>query len=96
MLFVITTEFGRTAKINGTKGTDHGTATSMFIGGGALHDMQTKGGKVLGKWPGLAKEQLYQERDVYPTSNTFDWIANALKEHWQLTHEEVNQIFPNA
>ena len=99
-LVIITTEFGRTIKENGTKGTDHGTATTMFIGGGALKDFKEnqkiQGGKVLGKWPGLAKEQLFEGRDLMPTSNTFDWIASALQQHWQLSNSQIARIFPKA
>ncbi|HLJ54564.1 MAG TPA: DUF1501 domain-containing protein [Chthonomonadaceae bacterium] len=52
-------EFGRTARQNGNNGTDHGHATCFFALGGAVN-----GGKVLGKWPGLAPEQLYENRDL--------------------------------
>jgi len=90
-VFVVTTEFGRTVKINGTGGTDHGTATSMFIGGGAI-----KGGKVLGKWPGLTKKNLFQGRDLRPTSNTFNWISNTLRDHWGLSNEQINRVFPKS
>jgi len=89
-VFVISTEFGRTVKINGTGGTDHGTATSMFIGGGAID-----GGQVLGKWPGLEKANLRQGRDLMPTSNTFDWIGKTLQDHWQLSGKQISRIFPS-
>ncbi len=56
------TEFGRTAEENGTGGTDHGTAGAAILSGGAL-----KGGKVVGKWPGLARADLYAGRDLMPT-----------------------------
>lgn len=58
------TEFGRTARINGTDGTDHGTGGTMLFAGGAL-----RGGRMHGKWPGLAEEALYQRRDLMPTSD---------------------------
>jgi len=88
---IIGTEFGRTAKMNGTSGTDHGTATSMFITGGAVN-----GGQVLGEWPGLARDKLYEKRDLQPTSNTFSWMASALSQHWQLDSQQTARIFPET
>jgi len=90
-LLIIATEFGRTVKINGTGGTDHGTGTSLFIAGGNIN-----GGKVLGKWPGLAKEKLYKERDLKPTSDMFSWIGNAISDHWGLDEKQLNRIFPDT
>ena len=58
------TEFGRTAHINGTEGTDHGTATVALLAGGAL-----KGGRVIADWPGLKPADLYQDRDLKPTTD---------------------------
>lgn len=62
-IFVIT-EFGRTARINGTVGTDHGTATVAFLAGGAV-----KGGRVVADWPGLATHSLHEARDLKPTTD---------------------------
>ena len=53
------TEFGRTARVNGTKGTDHGTASVAFVLGGAV-----AGGRVAGTWPGLGPGQLFEDRDL--------------------------------
>ncbi|MDO6640704.1 DUF1501 domain-containing protein [Shewanella sp. 5_MG-2023] len=89
-VIIVATEFGRTVKENGTYGTDHGTGSAMFIAGGAV-----KGGKVLGQWPGLKPEQLFQNRDLQPTSNSFSWISTVMQQHWQLTTEEINHILPN-
>jgi len=61
---LVVTEFGRTAAVNGTGGTDHGTATMAFLAGGAV-----KGGRVIADWPGLKREQLYQNRDLAPTTD---------------------------
>jgi uncharacterized protein (DUF1501 family) len=61
---LIVTEFGRTARINGTAGTDHGTGTVAFLVGGAV-----KGGRVIADWPGLKEAQLYQGRDLKPTTD---------------------------
>ncbi|TLU67407.1 DUF1501 domain-containing protein [Thalassotalea litorea] len=88
---VMATEFGRTIKENGTLGTDHGTASCMFMAGGAV-----AGGQVLGKWPGLSKEQLFEGRDLAPTSNTFSWIASMLSQHWQLGDQQIAEVFPQA
>ena len=87
---IIGTEFGRTAKENGTGGTDHGTGSAMFLAGGALN-----GGRVLGQWPGLADNQLFEQRDLMPTTNSFSWIANVLVQQWKFSHEELLQVFPH-
>ncbi|MEC4724684.1 DUF1501 domain-containing protein [Shewanella sp. D64] len=87
----IATEFGRTAIENGTGGTDHGSGSVMFLAGGAVN-----GGKILGQWPGLSRDNLYQQRDLQPTSNTFSWLASVLSQHWQLTAPQVSQVFANT
>ena len=61
---MVVTEFGRTAAVNGTVGTDHGTGTVAFLVGGAV-----KGGRVIADWPGLRAEQLYEKRDLKPTTD---------------------------
>ena len=61
---MVATEFGRTAAVNGTTGTDHGTGTVAFLVGGAV-----KGGRMIADWPGLKPEALYQSRDLKPTSD---------------------------
>ena len=60
---VVVTEFGRTAQINGTAGTDHGTASTALLLGGAL-----KQGGIVGDWPTLAQGKLFEDRDTAPTS----------------------------
>lgn len=70
------TEFGRTARENGTKGTDHGTGGAMIYAGGALN-----GGRVLGEWPGLSEAALYNRRDLMPTRDIRAypaWVMHAL------------------
>ncbi len=70
------TEFGRTARENGTKGTDHGTGGAMIYAGGAL-----RGGQIAGKWPGLAEADLYERRDLMPTGDVraaAGWIMRGL------------------
>lgn len=89
-VIIIGTEFGRTVKENGTSGTDHGNASTMLMAGGAV-----SGGKVLGNWPGLELHELYKERDLMPTSNSFAWIGNILASHWQLSEQELMAVFPH-
>ena len=70
------TEFGRTARENGTGGTDHGTGGLMITAGGAI-----KGGKVHGNWPGLGTSDLYQGRDLMPTGDVraqAAWVMRGL------------------
>ena len=70
------TEFGRTARENGTGGTDHGTAGLMMLAGGAI-----RGGRVYGQWPGLGEGALYQDRDLMPTADVrapVGWILQGL------------------
>jgi len=72
---LVATEFGRTAAVNGTGGTDHGTASMAMLVGGAV-----KGGRVLTDWPGLAGSKLYQSRDLRPTMALDALIAGAAAE----------------
>lgn len=67
------TEFGRTARENGTGGTDHGTGGAMLMAGGAI-----RGGRIYGDWPGLEEAALYDRRDLMPTSDVRGWAAWAL------------------
>ncbi len=86
---VVTTEFGRTVAENGTGGTDHGTASAMFIAGGAV-----AGGRVQGRWPGLAKADLFEGRDLMPTSDTRQWVRAILSQHWNLSSTQLDYVFP--
>lgn len=90
-LVVVATEFGRTAKENGTKGTDHGTASTMLLGGGAVN-----GGQVLGQWPGLQNHQLFEQRDLKATSHSFSWLATLLHQHWHLSQSQASAVFDGA
>ena len=91
-LVVVTTEFGRTAAVNGTGGTDHGTASVALLLGGAL-----AGGRVLGTWPGLASNQLYQGRDLAPTTDLRSVQKAALIQHLGLPADGVERVvFPNS
>ncbi|WP_269520655.1 DUF1501 domain-containing protein [Alteromonas sp. BMJM2] len=89
-LVLVTSEFGRTVRENGTGGTDHGTAGSMFIAGGSH-----LGGSVRGEWPGISEYKLFENRDLLPTTNTISWIATALKQHLSLSPSQIKSIFPN-
>jgi uncharacterized protein (DUF1501 family) len=73
---VTMSEFGRTAKENGNRGTDHGHANCMFVMGGDV-----KGGKVYGKWPGLQQHQLYEGRDLYLTTDFRDVLGELVNRH---------------
>jgi uncharacterized protein (DUF1501 family) len=72
----VVTEFGRTARINGTDGTDHGTATVAVLAGGAL-----KGGRVIADWPGLKPANLHEGRDLKPTIDLRAVLKGMLKDH---------------
>jgi uncharacterized protein (DUF1501 family) len=80
-------EFGRTARQNGTGGTDHGHATCFFALGGTV-----AGGKVLGQWPGLAPEQLYENRDLAVTTDFRDVFAEVTQKHMGV--RDLNAVFP--
>ena len=72
---LVATEFGRTVAVNGTKGTDHGTATAAMLIGGAV-----QGGRVLTEWPGLSQAALYDNRDLKATMSLDAFIAGAVGE----------------
>lgn len=84
------TEFGRTVAENGSDGTDHGTGGAMLMAGGAL-----KGGRIYGRWPGLAEEALYERRDLMPTSDVRGWAAWAMRGLYGLDRRVLEQaVFP--
>ena len=84
------TEFGRTARENGTRGTDHGTGGAMLYAGGALN-----GGRVLGQWPGLAEADLYNRRDLMPTADVRAYAGWAMHGLLGLDRNVIEQsIFP--
>jgi uncharacterized protein (DUF1501 family) len=89
---VLATEFGRTAQINGTDGTDHGTATVALLVGGAL-----KGGRVIADWPGLKTANLYESRDLKPTTDLRAVIKGVLKDHLRADERVLAQnVFPGS
>jgi len=84
---VTMSEFGRTARENGNRGTDHGHANVMFVLGGPV-----KGGKVYGRWPGLDQSQLYEGRDLALTTDFRQVIGEAVARHMGNTN--LNAVFP--
>jgi len=84
---VTMSEFGRTARENGNRGTDHGHANVMFVLGGPV-----KGGKVYGRWPGLDQSQLYEGRDLALTTDFRQVIGEAVAQH--LGNKNLSRVFP--
>ncbi|WP_044562222.1 DUF1501 domain-containing protein [Azospirillum sp. B4] len=88
----VVTEFGRTARPNGTGGTDHGTATAAFLAGGAV-----QGGRVLADWPGLSDDRLYQGRDLAPTQDLRAVMKGILRDHLGLDDAALDKaVFPGG
>ncbi len=85
------TEFGRTARENGTGGTDHGTAGVAFLAGGAV-----AGGRVLATWPGLRPGQLFQNRDLAPTQDLRALAKGVLAGHLGLPEAALGRVFPGS
>jgi uncharacterized protein (DUF1501 family) len=84
---VTMSEFGRTARENGNRGTDHGHANVMFVLGGPV-----KGGKVYGRWPGLDQSQLYEGRDLALTTDFRQVIGEAVSRH--MGNQNLANVFP--
>ena len=89
---VVVTEFGRTVAVNGTGGTDHGTATVALVLGGAVD-----GGRIVTDWPGLARAQLYQNRDLKPTTDLRSVLKAVLQPQLQLSTDALGRnVFPDS
>ncbi len=88
-VIVVLSEFGRTVRENGNGGTDHGHGNVMWIMGGLV-----RGGIVYGKWPGLARGDLYQERDLAVTTDFREPIAQVLGNHLGLSTSAIQKILP--
>jgi uncharacterized protein (DUF1501 family) len=86
-VIVTMSEFGRTARENGDRGTDHGHANVMFVMGGPV-----RGGKVYGRWPGLDQSQLYEGRDLAMTTDFRRVVSEAVYGH--LGNHALDQVFP--
>ena len=92
MVVVAVTEFGRTVRVNGTHGTDHGTGTVALLVGGAV-----AGGRVIADWPGLRAERLYQGRDLYPTTDLHGALKGVLVDQFGLAQKTLAEvIFPDT
>ncbi|MGH8519664.1 MAG: DUF1501 domain-containing protein [Panacagrimonas sp.] len=88
----VITEFGRTARINGTNGTDHGTATVALLAGGAL-----KGSRVVADWPGLKAADLYEGRDLKATTDLRAVLKGLLQDHLRLDERALTSaVFPDS
>jgi uncharacterized protein (DUF1501 family) len=91
-VIVVATEFGRTARINGTAGTDHGTGTVALLVGGAV-----KGGRVISDWPGLKPANLFEGRDLAPTTDLRAVMKGVLHDHLGLAERVLaEQVFPDS
>lgn len=88
---VVMTEFGRTARPNGTRGTDHGTAGAGFVLGTRLARAQ-----VLADWPGLAPQALFEGRDLRPTTDTRSILKAVLAGTFDLTASQLERVFPGS
>lgn len=89
---LVVTEFGRTVKINGTVGTDHGTGSVAFLAGGAV-----KGGRVVADWPGLGPDRLFEGRDLKPTTDLRALAKGIIAEHLGVSSRVLGAtIFPGS
>jgi uncharacterized protein (DUF1501 family) len=89
---VVATEFGRTARINGTDGTDHGTGTVALLAGGAV-----TGGRVISDWPGLKPANLYEARDLAPTTDLRALLKGVLRDHLGIGERVLaEKVFPDS
>jgi len=89
---VVATEFGREVAINGTLGTDHGTGAAAFVLGGAI-----KGGRVIADWPGLAKRDRNEGRDLKITTDLRGVLKGVLSDHLQVAMQTLNnEVFPGS
>lgn len=91
-MVLVATEFGRTVAVNGTGGTDHGTASAAMLFGGGV-----KGGRILADWPGLAPGALYEARDLKPTMSLDTLIVGAVASHFALDPARAKAaLFPET
>jgi uncharacterized protein (DUF1501 family) len=89
---LLATEFGRTVAENGTRGTDHGTATAAYLIGGAV-----KGGRVVTDWPGLSARGLYQDRDLKPTLDLRSVMKGLLADQLDVPERALeSSVFPGS
>lgn len=88
----VVTEFGRTARLNGTDGTDHGTGTVALLAGGALN-----GGRVIADWPGVSEAALYEKRDLKATTDLRAVLKGLLHDHLRVEETALaTSVFPGS
>lgn len=88
----LATEFGRTARVNGAKGTDHGTGSTALVLGGAL-----KQGGIIGDWPTLRQASLYENRDLYPTLDMRGLFKGLLRDQLGVERGALDRVvFPDS
>jgi uncharacterized protein (DUF1501 family) len=88
----VVTEFGRTARINGSAGTDHGTGTIALLAGGAV-----KGGRVIADWPGLKEADLHEKRDLRPTTDLRAVLKGVMRDHLRVPETALAAtVFPGS
>lgn len=91
-VILVVTEFGRTARVNGTEGTDHGTGMAVLLVGGAV-----KGGRVIANWPGLADRDLFEGRDLRPTLDLRALLKGVLRDHLGIPDGILSsKVFPET
>lgn len=91
-VLIVATEFGRTARANGTQGTDHGTASSLLLAGGAI-----KAGGPIGDWPTLAENRLFENRDLAPTLDVRSVFKGVLRDHLGVDRAALDsKVFPDS
>ncbi|MBT8040913.1 MAG: DUF1501 domain-containing protein [Gammaproteobacteria bacterium] len=89
---LVVTEFGRTVRVNGSLGTDHGTGGAALLVGGAV-----KGGRILGDWPGLAPSALFEDRDLYPANDLRGLFKGVLRDHLGVSRGDLDRyVFPGS
>lgn len=89
---VVVTEFGRTARVNGTDGTDHGTGTVALLAGGALN-----GGRVIADWPGVSEAALFEKRDLKATIDLRAVLKGLLQDHLRVDEKALaTSVFPGS
>lgn len=91
-IVITVTEFGRTAKENGTKGTDHGAASAIFLAGGLI-----KSSKVITDWPGLNKKELFEQRDLRQTTDARDVYGDVIHHAFNISKQNIKDtVFPGT
>jgi uncharacterized protein (DUF1501 family) len=91
VVVLVTTEFGRTAAVNGAAGTDHGTGYAMLAVGGRV-----RGGRVLGRWPGLSRSQLFENRDLAATTDFRDVFQEVARAQFGISASLFPSYTPGA